>query len=227
MENKFINQSKKFDEKIFHSSRTFYSNSQAKTYTHRLKNVRLKWCKQVVKILIKNHNFTKNLKINDIGCNYFQFYKELKLRNLKCDYLGYDHDKRFLDIGLNKFPELKNKFHLADIEKVNQIRNADITVISALLEHLNKPTKVLNLLIQNTKKCLILRTPVSKTSSFNLIEPALEHSGYLFNVFGKKVLENLFSKNRFAVNFHTDIFTQISSNHFVKKDKIKKKNTNY
>ena len=36
--------------------------------------------------IIKNLIFS-NPKINDLGCNYFQFYKEIKINKFSCDYL--------------------------------------------------------------------------------------------------------------------------------------------
>ena len=32
--------------------------------------------------------------MNDLGCNYFQFYKEIKINNYNCNYY-YDIDKNF------------------------------------------------------------------------------------------------------------------------------------
>ena len=74
-------------------------------YKHRLNNVRLTWCQQVLNIL---KNFSIGT-INDLGCNYFQLYKEIKIRNLKYNYFGYDIDENFVNLGLKKFPELKKK----------------------------------------------------------------------------------------------------------------------
>ena len=77
-------------------------------YKHRLNNIRLTWCQQVLNIL-KNFSIKS---VNDLGCNYFQLYKEIKIRNLKYNYFGYDIDKNFVDLGLKKFPELKNKYKI-------------------------------------------------------------------------------------------------------------------
>ena len=88
-----------------------------------------------------------NPKINDLGCNYFQFYKEIKINNYKCDYFGYDIDKKFINLGLTKFPELKKKYKLANIENTN-LRMSDISIIADTLEHTEKPEKILKNIIQ-------------------------------------------------------------------------------
>ena len=50
--------------------------NQLKVYKYRIDNVNLTWVKQVIEIL----KIFKIKKINDIGCNYFQFYKGLKIK---------------------------------------------------------------------------------------------------------------------------------------------------
>ena len=85
-----------------HSFKT-WGLKEFNVYKKRLKKVRLVWPQQILDLL-KNYNINK---INDLGCNYFQLYKEIKLRNLKYDYFGYDNEKKFINLGLNEFKELK------------------------------------------------------------------------------------------------------------------------
>ena len=59
-----------------------------------------------------------------------------------------------LKLGINKFPELK-KFKNLNIESLKPIRKANISIVSALLEHLYEPTKVIKYLIKNTTDCLM------------------------------------------------------------------------
>ena len=112
MKNNFTSFNKKIKNKkkniyktyLGHTSNTF-GHKQLDFYKKRLETVRLTWCQQVLEI-IKKFNFS-NPKINDLGCNYFQFYKEIKINKFSCDYFGYDIDKKFVNLGLTKFPELK------------------------------------------------------------------------------------------------------------------------
>jgi trans-aconitate methyltransferase len=181
------------------------------------------WCKQVKNILKKNFKFSHKLKINDFGCGYFPFYKELKLSNLKHDYFGFDNDKDILTLGIKKFPELKKKYKILDIESLKPIRKANISVVSALLEHLYEPAKVLKYLIKNTKDCLILRIPISKKGSYNFIKKSKKNSAWIFNVFKKKDIVNTLEKNNFNLSFYFDKASQESQigSNFIKKLKRK------
>jgi hypothetical protein len=212
----------KINNKYFVSSKTYFSE-QSKTYEHRLNNTRLLWCKQVKNILKKNFRFSNKLKINDFGCGYFPFYKELKLSNLKHNYFGYDNDKDILNLGIKKFPELKNKNKKLNIESLKPIRKANISIVSALLEHLYEPAKVIKYLIKNTKDCLILRIPISKKGSYNFIKKTKKNSAWIFNVFKKKDVIDILERNNFNLNFHIDKASQKSQigTNFVKKLKRK------
>lgn len=200
----------KISHKISFKKKKFYVNSktyflkQSKNYEYRLKNSRLIWCKQVKNILKKNFKFSNKLKINDFGCGYFPFYKELKLSNLKHNYFGYDNDKDILNLGLKKFPELKKKYMKLNIESFKPIRKANISVVSALLEHLYEPFKVLKFLIKHTTNCLILRIPVSNKGFNNFIKQTEKNSAWIFNVFKKNDIVNILKKNNFKLNFHID-----------------------
>ena len=90
--------------------------NQIAVYEKRLNTVNLTWCNQVI-------DFIQNYKINsinDIGCNYFQFYKEIKRQNIEnCyDYFGYDIDEHFIKLGLKYFPELDDRFQVSNVEEV-------------------------------------------------------------------------------------------------------------
>ena len=192
-------------------------------YEYRLNNIRLIWCKQVKEILKKNFNFSKNLKINDFGCCYFPFYKELKLSNLKHNYFGFDLDKKIIQLGLKKFPELKKKYKNYNIESYEPIRKANISIVSSLLEHVNDPKKVLEYIIKNTKDCLILRIPISEKGYKNIIKASKKNDAWIFNIFKKKDIIDQLEKNNFNLKFYIDKSSrknQIGSN-FIKS--LKKK----
>lgn len=197
----------KTNKKNFVNSKTYFLK-QSKTYEYRLNNTRLLWCKQVKDIIKKNFRFTNKLKINDFGCGYFPFYKELKISNLKHNYFGYDNDKDILNLGLKKYPELKKKHRKLNIESFKPIRKANISVVSALLEHLYEPLQVIKYLIKYTKDCLILRIPVSAKGSYNFIKQTKKNSAWIFNVFKKKDIVEILSKNNFEINFHIDKASQ-------------------
>ena len=85
---KLKNKKKKFPKEYIGLTSKTFGNKQLDFYKKRLENIRLTWCQQVFEI-IKKLNYS-NPKINDLGCNYFQFYKEIKINGYLCNYFGYE-----------------------------------------------------------------------------------------------------------------------------------------
>ena len=169
----------------------FKNNSQTKQsdlliYENRIKNKNLKWVKQIIKILKKNILTKKRISLNDLGCNLFQLYKGLKNNRLAKNFLytGYDHDKTYIKIGLKHFPELKKKYKIMNLEKT-QPSSADVSIISATLEHLNNPNKCIENILNSTKQLIIIRS-----------------------FFGKKKIKKLFSDKKYVDNpYYINQFT--------------------
>ena len=215
--------SNKSEEKYAVSSTSY--KDQLENYKKRLYNERLIWCRQVKNILKKEFNFSKNLTINDIGCGYFPFYKELKLSKLKHDYLGIDLDKTIINAGLKKFPELKNKYRILNIEQLRPIRSSDITVVSSLIEHLNHPLKTLKYLMSYTKKCLILRIPIIKGFSIStFVESSAINHAWKFKVFSEKKIISFFDKTNFIIKIIDDEAVKKQKKHSSKFLQLLKKN---
>ena len=192
---------------IGHTSNTF-GDKQLKLYKNRLQNVRLTWCQQVLEIIKKLKYY--NPRINDLGCNYFQFYKEIKINNYKCDYFGYDIDKKFINLGLSKFPELKKKYKLANIENTN-LRKTDISIIADTLEHTEKPEKILKNIILSTKKIIILRTFLSSKEKVQLVKNRKNlNTPYLINSFSFNMIIEYFINNNFYPQIFPDLATNLS-----------------
>ena len=208
LNNKIKNEKKKFPrEYLGHTSKTF-GKKQLKLYKKRLEKVRLTWCQQVFEI-IKKLNYL-NPKINDLGCNYFQFYKEIKINNYKCDYFGYDIDKKFINLGLTKFPELKKKYKLTNIENAN-LRKSDISIIADTLEHTEQPEKILNNIISSTKKVIILRTFLSSEEKVQIVKNKKDQNvPYLINCFSFNMIIEFFIKNNFFPQIYPDLATNLS-----------------
>ena len=99
-------------------------------------------------------------------------------------YTGYDHDKTYIKIGLKHFPELKKKYKIMNLEKT-QPSSADVSIISATLEHLNNPNKCIENILNSTKKLIIIRS-----------------------FFGKKKIKKLFSDKKYVDNpYYINQFT--------------------
>ena len=205
---KIKNIKKKFRKSYFgHTSKTF-GDKQLDFYKKRLENVRLTWCQQVFEI-VKKLNYS-NPKINDLGCNYFQFYKEIKINKYTCNYFGYDIDKKFVNLGLAKFPELKNKYKITNIENTN-IRKSDISIISDTLELTERPEKIIKNIILNTKKIIILRTFLSTEEKVKIVKnKKILDVPYFINCFSYNMIIEYFIKNNFFPQIYPDLATNLS-----------------
>lgn len=121
---------------------------------NRLKEEKLIWVKQFTE-LINANNFKKDIKINDIGCNVGHFFRAIE--DIKCnvDYCGYDISDTYLNLAKDFFKN--DNFYNLDISKEIP-RKADITVISATLEHIVDYKTAINNIIDSTSDTIILRT---------------------------------------------------------------------
>ena len=207
-----------------HTSETVGSK-QLDLYKHRSKKIRLIWCKAVCDII---DNFDIQ-KINDLGCNYFQLFKEMYLRESKYDYFGYDLDQKFINIGLDYLVKLKSfnknkkkkkrdekiqinklsfNYKISNIEKDN-FRNCDCTVLSAVLEHVDRTNIILRKVFKTTKKLIILRTFVDLKA-----QEAIQVNGvkkpYNIRKFSYNYLKKIFLKNGFSLYFILDEATKFS-----------------
>ena len=199
---------KKFNKNyIGHTSKTF-GDKQVDFYKKRLENVRLTWCQQVFEI-IKKLNYS-NPKLNDLGCNYFQFYKEIKINKYFCDYFGYDIDRNFVNLGLSEFPELKKSYKIANIENTN-LRKSDISIISDTLEVTEKPEKIIKKIISSTKKVIILRTFLSSEEKVEVVKnKKILDVPYFINCFSYNMIIDYFIKNNFFPQIYPDLATNSS-----------------
>lgn len=165
-----------------HTSNIIPSN--VALYEERAAKIDLIWCQQIID-LIKKLRHKGELIINDIGCNYGQLYKEIKRRGLKnrLFYRGYDIDTTFLEIGKRYFPEITKNFECFDIESSTP-KNCDITICSAVFEHLDKPKDALIKMLQTSKKALFLRTMVGSSDiEFIQSDPRFVNGPYNINQF--------------------------------------------
>lgn len=179
-------------------------------YEHRLKNVDLIWCNQIVNLI--ENNFKNKITLNDNGCMYGQLYKEISKRNLcdLIDYKGYDIDPEYIKLGQKYYPEIKNNFSILNIDK-NPPEKANITVCSAVYEHLDSPEIALENLFKSTKDLLILRTMVgSKNIFFEQNDKTFVDQPYNINQFNLFDIASKFFDNGFSFELMPDHATDFS-----------------
>ena len=186
-------------------------------YEERARNLDLTWCSQVFNLIKLTNQLNDNnrLKINDIGCNYFQFYKEIIRRKSEnfFNYYGYDIDQAFINLGLRYFPELNKHHKVCNVEKTKP-RKADISLISATLEHAENPYTLLSNVLDTTSKTIILRTFLGESEEIKLIEGEIKDqiviSPYYINQFSLFKIANLFLEKGFTPRLEKDLATNDS-----------------
>jgi SAM-dependent methyltransferase len=221
-----------------HTSETVGSK-QSDLYKYRSKKIRLIWCKVVCDII---DNFDIQ-KINDLGCNYFQLFKEMYLRKSKYDYFGYDLDQKFINIGLHYLSKLKSfnknkkrdekiqinnlsfNYKISNIEKDN-FRNCDCTVLSAVLEHVDRTNIILKKVFKTTKKLIILRTFVDLQAQ-EAIQIKNVKKPYNIRKFSFDYLKKIFLKNGFCLYFILDEATKFSKKTLYVNNSLKKSRNHY
>ena len=142
-----------------------WSNTQNEDYlrsvTARANNEYLVWCAQLVDLLERPEGGLagSSFSLNDFGCQFFQVYKELVSRpHLSVDYFGYDIELQYMNIGLQLFPELQSSCKVTDVAQGLGIREADVSVISATLEHIDDFRSVIDVLAKKSRHMVVIRS---------------------------------------------------------------------
>lgn len=174
---------------------TEWHNTQDEEYlqlvAQRAKRERLVWCEQLIDLLeqMNIRSPSQRFSLNDYGCQYFQVYKELASRpGLTVDYFGYDIERQYLDIGLELFPELQKSFKVVDIAEGEAIRVADVSVISATLEHIGDFRSVIDVLAKKSREVVVIRSFFGSEYRKDLARKSSAEAPYLIQQF---VLEDL------------------------------------
>ena len=119
-------------------------------------------------------------------------------------------DKKFINLGLTMFPELKRKYKLANIENTN-LRKSDISIIADTLEHTEQPERILKNIISSTKKIIILRTFLSSEEKVQIVKnKKILNAPYLINCFSFNMINEYFIKNDFFPQVYPDLATNFS-----------------
>jgi hypothetical protein len=134
------------------------------------------WVNQITKML------PDDISVNEIGCNVGHFYRGIQNKNIT--YKGYDISKTYLDIAKQRFGE---NFYELDI--TNQTPElADVTIVSATLEHLENYNEALQNIFLSTRKRIIIRTFVGHRSKTNYRLKPESKEPYVIHQFTRKQL---------------------------------------
>jgi hypothetical protein len=164
------------------------------------------------------------------------------LRKSKYDYFGYDLDQKFINIGLDYFAKLKSfnknkknekiqinnlsfNYKVSNIEK-NNFRNCDCTVLSAVLEHVDRPNIILRKVFKTTKKIIVLRT-FADLKAQEAIQIKGVKKPYNIRTFSFNYLKRIFLKNGFCLYFILDEATKFSKKTLLVNNSLKKSRNHY
>ena len=122
----------------------------------------------------------RELLINDIGCNVGHFYRCLTQIDYPVSYCGYDVSQTYLRIAKDFFPGVD--FFELDIS-TDTPRLADITVISATLEHIRDHERAIMNIFTTTRFAVLLRTFIGDESVVEYCRTDDALSDYLIKQF--------------------------------------------
>ncbi|OGN00828.1 MAG: hypothetical protein A3B91_02495 [Candidatus Yanofskybacteria bacterium RIFCSPHIGHO2_02_FULL_41_29] len=186
---------------MFHKTQ---NKESLKIFLARMKGPLLTWVEQFLDLL--EPHLTPSTTLNDIGCNVGQFYKGLVEKKIKIDYRGFDIEPIYLAQAKKIFPSAKNNFQILDITKETPPA-ADISVVSATLEHLENFSPALDHILASTKKIIIARTYLGEKQERDIM--LKEHSQYPYpmNQYSFLDIFRTFAKYNFEAKIVRDRYT--------------------
>jgi len=146
----------------------------------RLNGPLLHWVDQFVKIINQSIGEGGITTLNDLGCCVGNFFRGVDFLQGSINYRGYDVSDIYLSIAREFFPA--GNFLKLDISE-QMPQEADVTVMSATLEHLDNYTNALKNIFSSTKKLFILRTFVGPESLFDRCQTFQATDSYLIRQF--------------------------------------------
>jgi hypothetical protein len=162
----------------------------------RLSQPKLIWVDQFTNIInmkVKEINGSSNcvdrtFLLNDFGCNVGHFFRGVEDIKFSINYLGYDISETYLEIARNKFGEYFENLDIATNSTLKFPRVADISVISATLEHIENYEAAIKNIFCNTRNLVVMRTFVGNISLKDSCRTEGAKSDYLIRQF---TIENI------------------------------------
>ena len=170
----------------------------------RLSGPPLYWVEQFISIINDKsaHWGEESITLNDIGCCTGAFNVGIRdLAKPSIKYQGYDISTTYLDVARQYFPQ--GQFDLLDIART-QPRNADVTVMSGTLEHVDEWQTALRHICQSTKRLVIMRTFFSTQHEMAYYYKPGSESPYPIYQFTFQEIHEEAEKNGFSVHMIRD-----------------------
>lgn len=170
------------------------------------------WVQQFISIL--NSKFSSNLQINkltinDYGCNVGHFTKGCNHLKFPFTYMGYDISETYLNIAIKNFQNIGEfkYLNLDSTEKILQLDDADISIMSATLEHLENHAEVVRNILIKTKKIFLLRTFIGDEYREEICNTRNSKLGYLIKQFQLSIFWEISKEQGFSMTVTRDLAT--------------------
>jgi SAM-dependent methyltransferase len=191
-----------------------WHNTQNESYLellkNRLKQDRLKWVDQFINIInfelpLDISSGLNPLLVNEIGCNVGHFYRGISDIKLPVVYKGYDISNTYLTIAKEYFGDEHFEYlDITDNLELNNIRNSNVTVMSATLEHLVNYKFALNNIFKSTNALVIIRTFLGDELKADYCRTKGASDDYLISQFTHEELNMIAAENDWYI-YKTEI----------------------
>lgn len=117
----------------------------------------LDWCLQFAEMIgSRPIQVGQPWELNDVGCNVGHFCKALSRLATPPVYRGYDISETYLQIARKRYPQ--HSFHFLDIAADAPEQDADVSIVSATLEHIEAWESALKHILQSSRQAVVLRS---------------------------------------------------------------------
>lgn len=163
----------------------------------------LLWCSQFAEIIREQFpGKGSTLAIHDIGCNVGHFCRVIPELQHEVLYRGFDISETY--IALARERHRGNSFCLLDIAAEAPAQEADISIISATLEHIEQWEDALSNILASTRQQILLRSFFGMQSASDMYKKSHAAHHYLIRQFTFEQVANVASSKGFSTRFLRD-----------------------
>lgn len=169
------------------------------------------WCEQFANIISDLPHSNQNLIINDIGCNVGHFCRVVCSMGRSIIYNGYDISGTYVELAKKNFPD--HMFYVADISRTEPLTIADVSIVSATLEHIRNWKEALKNIYLSTRNVVLVRSFFGDTPAVDMLMKAEARSPYIVRRFSFSVFASHANLHGFKVEFIRDRATDSIPTH--------------
>jgi SAM-dependent methyltransferase len=163
----------------------------------------LHWCAQFLSIIHDQfRGSSAPLSIHDIGCNVGHFCRVLPELTHEVTYRGYDISETYLGLARERHPH--HNFALLDIATDQPGQKADISIISATLEHIEQWEAALVNILASTKQQVLLRSFFGMQPASDMYKKVQAAHPYLIRQFTFEQVASAAENQGFSTRFLRD-----------------------